>query len=124
MALRRVCVSKAEFWVGTSGWSYKHWRGRFYPEELPTTKWFDHFSEHFRTVELNNSFYRLPKAQTWGKWRKQAPPGFCFAIFQPFPHPHQTAGRLRRAAEAVLRRGCASRRETRPDFVSAAAFLP
>ena len=66
--------------IGCSGWNYKHWRGRFYPEKLPAKRWFEHYSGTFDTVEINNSFYMLPKAETFRKWRDQAPPGFCYAV--------------------------------------------
>ena len=48
--------------VGCSGWQYKHWRGDFYPAVLPQKRWFDHYATVFDTVEINNSFYRLPDA--------------------------------------------------------------
>lgn len=66
--------------VGTSGWVYRHWRGVFYPAELPTARWFAHYASAFRTVEINNTFYRLPPATTFLKWREQAPPGFTYAV--------------------------------------------
>lgn len=66
--------------VGCSGWAYKHWRGLFYPEGLAHSRWFEHYAQEFDTVELNNSFYRLPKPETFAKWRDQAPPGFCYAV--------------------------------------------
>lgn len=66
--------------IGCSGWNYRHWRGAFYPEKLPVKAWFGFYAEQFDTVEINNSFYRLPKAETFGKWRDQAPPGFCYAV--------------------------------------------
>jgi len=66
--------------IGCSGWVYKHWRGFFYPEGLPQKRWFERYAEEFDTVELNNSFYRLPSGDTFEKWRKQAPPGFCYAV--------------------------------------------
>jgi uncharacterized protein YecE (DUF72 family) len=66
--------------VGCSGWVYKHWRGLFYPEGLRQTRWFARYAEEFDTVEINNSFYHLPKPATFEKWRKQAPPGFCYAV--------------------------------------------
>jgi uncharacterized protein YecE (DUF72 family) len=66
--------------VGCSGWNYKHWRGAFYPDKLPVKRWFEHYSATFDTVEINNSFYMLPSADTFGKWRDQAPPGFCYAV--------------------------------------------
>jgi len=66
--------------VGTSGWVYKHWRGPFYPPDLPTRHWFEFYSQHFSTVEVNNSFYRLPSEETWRKWGKSARRGFQFAV--------------------------------------------
>ncbi|MCC7365822.1 MAG: DUF72 domain-containing protein [Dehalococcoidia bacterium] len=69
-----------EIRVGTSGWHYKHWRGDFYPAELPSRAWFEHYAEHFDTVELNNSFYRQPTPAAWDLWRAEAPPGFVFAV--------------------------------------------
>ena len=66
--------------IGCSGWNYRHWRERFYPKGMPARAWFEHYALHFDTVEINNSFYRLPKADTFEKWRDQAPPGFCYAV--------------------------------------------
>ena len=66
--------------IGCSGWNYKHWRERFYPKGLRVRSWFAFYAEHFDTVEINNSFYRLPKPETFAKWRDQAPPGFCYAV--------------------------------------------
>ncbi len=51
----------SELRVGTSGWQYKHWKGRFYPKDLPTAKWLEHYTHTFDTVELNNSFTGNPK---------------------------------------------------------------
>jgi uncharacterized protein YecE (DUF72 family) len=66
--------------VGCSGWNYRHWRGLFYPEGLAMKRWFVHYAQHFDTVEINNSFYRLPAASVFDAWREQAPPGFCYAV--------------------------------------------
>lgn len=66
--------------IGCSGWIYKHWRGLFYPEKLAVKRWFEFYAEEFDTVEINNSFYRLPKPETFEAWRDQAPPGFCYAV--------------------------------------------
>ena len=66
--------------IGCSGWNYKHWRERFYPKGLAARKWFAFYAETFDTVEINNSFYMLPKAETFDKWREQAPPGFRYAV--------------------------------------------
>jgi uncharacterized protein YecE (DUF72 family) len=51
--------------VGTSGYQYEHWRGVFYPRDLPKREWFAYYATHFDTVEINNTFYRLPSAKTF-----------------------------------------------------------
>jgi uncharacterized protein YecE (DUF72 family) len=66
--------------IGTSGWQYDHWRGLFYPAELPKRSWFAHYAERFDTVEVNNTFYRLPSADTFQAWHDQAPSGFLYAV--------------------------------------------
>jgi uncharacterized protein YecE (DUF72 family) len=66
--------------VGCSGWSYKHWVGDFYPAGLPPREWFGHYAASFGTVELNNTFYRLPPAETFAAWGGQAPAGFVYAV--------------------------------------------
>ena len=65
--------------VGTSGWHYAHWKGPFYPEKLPASKMLDFYTRHFDTVELNNTFYRLPVETGLERWRAETPAGFCFA---------------------------------------------
>ena len=59
---------------------YKHWRGLFYPQGLAVKRWFAWYAETFDTVEVNNSVYRLPPPTTFEAWRRQAPPGFCYAV--------------------------------------------
>ena len=66
--------------VGTSGWEYRHWAGSFYPADLPRDRWLEFYAERFDTVELNNSFYRLPEAETFAGWRRRVPDGFSFAV--------------------------------------------
>lgn len=66
--------------VGCSGWSYRDWRGIVYPADVPARAWFSIYAERFRTVEINNTFYRLPEAFTVDAWAAQAPPGFCYAV--------------------------------------------
>jgi uncharacterized protein YecE (DUF72 family) len=66
--------------VGCSGWQYKHWRGDFYPAEVAATRWFEYYAARFDTVEINNSFYRLPEAETFARWRARAPARFLFAV--------------------------------------------
>ncbi len=66
--------------IGTSGWEYEHWRGRFYPADLPRERWLEFYVERFDTVELNASFYRLPAAATFSTWARRVPDGFSFAV--------------------------------------------
>lgn len=69
--------------IGCSGWIYRHWRGLFYPEKLAQHRWFAFYAGTFDTVELNTSFYHLPKPETFTKWRDQAPAGFRYAVKAP-----------------------------------------
>lgn len=66
--------------IGTSGYVYPHWRGRFYPAGLPARAWFEFYAERFDTVELNTTFYRLPTEKGVKGWAEQAPRGFLFAV--------------------------------------------
>ena len=68
------------FWVGTSGWVYPHWKGVFYPANLPAKYWLAFYSSRFRTVEVNNSFYRLPSESTFVSWAQATPQGFLFSV--------------------------------------------
>jgi len=65
--------------IGTSGWHYPHWRGVFYPEKLPTSRWLDYYARHFDTVELNSTFYRLPLETGLDTWRESTTKDFRFA---------------------------------------------
>ncbi len=66
--------------VGTSGWNYRHWRGTFYPGELPQKDWLDYYAAYFDTVEINNSFYHLPELSTIKDWFVTVPAGFIFSV--------------------------------------------
>ncbi len=70
---------RGEAWIGTSGWHYKHWLGPFYPREMRPAQYLEFYARQFRTVELNNSFYRLPTEQAVTDWRTGSPEGFLFA---------------------------------------------
>lgn len=72
--------SSHKIWIGTSGWSYKHWSGTFYPEDVKSRDHFQYYQSHFDTVELNNSFYRLPTAETFSAWRLSVSDDFLFAV--------------------------------------------
>jgi uncharacterized protein YecE (DUF72 family) len=66
--------------IGTSGWSYDHWKGPFYPQDLPSRRMLEHYAATFSSVEINNSFYRLPERRTLRGWAATVPEGFVFAI--------------------------------------------
>jgi uncharacterized protein YecE (DUF72 family) len=67
-------------WIGTSGWQYRHWRGKLYEVGLPTARWFDRYAESFDTVELNVTFYRQPRPKVFEDWARRAPDGFLYAV--------------------------------------------
>jgi len=69
--------------IGCSGYHYRHWRGIFYPEKLPMRRWFEFYSQHFRTLELNVTFYRFPQLSFLENWYAQSPAGFLFAVKAP-----------------------------------------
>ena len=66
--------------IGTSGWSYAHWRRVFYPESMASNRWLTYYMRYFDTVEVNNSFYKLPNESTFVKWRSEVTPDFLFAV--------------------------------------------
>src|SRR5207237_7347324 len=67
--------------IGCSGWNYDHWRnGVFYPRRCPARLWLDYYARHFDTVEVNATFYRLPKRAVVANWVNSSPPGFLFAV--------------------------------------------
>ena len=68
------------FRTGTSGWQYDDWRGRFYPNDVPRARWLEYYAACFDTLEVNNTFYRLPEANTFTDWASRVPDGFEFAI--------------------------------------------
>ncbi|MBV9329262.1 MAG: DUF72 domain-containing protein [Chloroflexi bacterium] len=71
----------AHVWIGTSGWSYKHWEnGKFYPQGTRASEFLPFFATHFATVEINYSYYQLPPRKTFELWRRKAPAGFVFAV--------------------------------------------
>lgn len=66
--------------IGCSGWNYKSWKTRFYPADLPPSRWLAYYASVFDTVEANGTFYRLPEIETFAAWREQTPPGFLMAV--------------------------------------------
>ena len=84
------------------GLEYKHWRGVFYPPAGPVARWFDYYARHFDTVEINNTFYRLPAAETFAAWRGRRRRGFLYAVkasrflthMKKLKDPEEPLGRL------------------------------
>ncbi len=70
----------SKVFIGTSGFMYSHWKGEFYPKDLPQREWFEYYCQHFDSVELNVSFYRLPKKEVFAGWRRKAGKNFVFSI--------------------------------------------
>jgi uncharacterized protein YecE (DUF72 family) len=67
--------------IGCSGWNYQHWRnGVFYPPRLPPRRWLEFYAQHFDTVEVNATFYRLPRESAVANWASESPPGFLFTV--------------------------------------------
>lgn len=83
VAARPVIESPAQHCmvhVGCSGWTYKSWRGRFYPDALPASRWLEHYASGFDCVETNGTFYRLPETRTFAAWAARTPPRFRMAV--------------------------------------------
>ena len=89
-----------QMFSGTSGFSYPAWRGSFYPEKLPTTRMLEHYASQLATVEINNTFYRMPKPETLTGWAALTPPAFRFAPKAPqqITHRQRLAGSADSAA--------------------------
>ncbi len=86
-------------YVGTSGYSYKEWKGTFYPEELSAKRMLHYYGERFRTVEINNTFYRMPQASVLQAWAADVPADFRFVLKAPQRITH--IQRLRDASDSV-----------------------
>lgn len=95
----------APFFVGTSGWTYDHWKGIFYPAGLTRSHWFDFYARRFNSVEINATFYRAFKDQTYQTWKSRAPEGFRYALKVPKTITHR---KLLRDVEADIQAFCHS----------------
>jgi uncharacterized protein YecE (DUF72 family) len=88
-------------YLGTSGWQYSHWKGRFYPPDVKQTSWLEYFAERLQTVEVNNTFYRLPEKKVFTEWARRTPDDFVLAVKMSRFLTHLR--RLREPAEPVER---------------------
>jgi uncharacterized protein YecE (DUF72 family) len=95
--------------VGTSGWQYRHWRGVFYPPDVPQRLWLEYYADRFGTVENDGTFYRLPARETFADWRARTPPEFVMAVkasrylthIKRLKDPVEPVGRLLAAAAGL-----------------------
>jgi uncharacterized protein YecE (DUF72 family) len=74
---------KSKYWIGTSGWRYDEWRGEFYPDVWPKSRWFEYYAQKFPCVEVNATFYRFFKDTTYQKWYDKAPEHFRYVLKAP-----------------------------------------
>ncbi len=81
--MKKNSPSPPVYFIGTSGWTYDHWKGRFYPGDLPKSHWYDYYASQFNSVEINATFYRTFKDQTYQKWKERAPSGFGYVLKAP-----------------------------------------
>ena len=88
-----------KLFVGTSGYSYKEWKGSFYPEDLPDKQMLHYYAERFRTVEINNTFYRMPSESVLKNWAKEVSAGFAFVLKAPQRITHKQ--RLKESEDSV-----------------------
>ena len=80
---------QTQYFIGTSGWNYRQWRGVFYPQDWPQRRWLEYYAHQFPVVELNATFYRRFPDKTYEKWRDQAPEGFRYALKAPRAVSHR-----------------------------------
>lgn len=85
----RTLPSQPLFFVGTSGWTYEHWAGGFYPKGLVRSRWFDYYAGFFSAVEINATFYRAFKDETYLNWKERAPQGFGYVLKAPKTITHR-----------------------------------
>ena len=107
--------------IGTSGYSYTEWKGNFYPEDLPASKMLGYYSERFLTVEINNTFYRIPSEKVVGDWAKGTPEDFVFTLKATRRITHEA--RLRDCAE-LLEVFCARARTLGPKLGTVLFQMP
>src|SRR5688572_18017944 len=86
-------------WIGTSGYSYPEWKGSFYPADLPTARMLSYYAERFPTVEINNTFYRMPTAKALAGWADATPAQFKLTLKAPRRITHDA--RLRDCEDVV-----------------------
>src|SRR4029450_9174784 len=122
-------ASAPRFLVGTSGDNYPEWKGVFYPSDLAASKMLPYYAERFPTVEINYTFYRLPKSQTVNGWGAGTPPRLSLRLTgrttaPPADHPLPAPARRRGPRPLLLQHGAAARAQARAAALPAPAALP
>ena len=114
-----------EIRVGTSGYAYKEWRGSFYPEKLKPALMLGYYSARFSTVEINNTFYKLPERQTLERWAEQVPAGFVFVLkaSQRITHRQRLAPESKETVDYMLETGRALGDKLGPILFQTPPFL-
>jgi uncharacterized protein YecE (DUF72 family) len=114
-----------EIRVGTSGYAYKEWRGSFYPEKFKPALMLGYYSARFSTVEINNTFYKLPERQTLERWAEQVPAGFTFVLkaSQRITHRQRLAPESKETLDYMLETGRALGAKLGPILFQTPPFL-
>jgi uncharacterized protein YecE (DUF72 family) len=114
-----------EIRVGTSGYAYKEWRGSFYPEKFKPALMLGYYSARFSTVEINNTFYKLPERQTLERWAEQVPAGFVFVLkaSQRITHRQRLAPESKETVDYMLDTGAALGDKLGPILFQTPPFL-
>ncbi|UOQ54788.1 DUF72 domain-containing protein [Hymenobacter cellulosivorans] len=107
-------------YIGCSGFSFRDWKGMFYPPDVPPRKWFEYYCTHFNTLELNVTFYRMPELSFFEKLYQQSPPGFRFAVKAPRQVTHYK--KFNAEAEPILAEFYATIREGLQDKLGPVLF--
>jgi uncharacterized protein YecE (DUF72 family) len=113
--------------TGTSGWQYRDWRDRFYPHDLAQNRWLEYYASRFTTVEVNNTFYRLPSSETFAAWAGRVPADFVFAIkasrflthYKRLVEPEEPVDRLLSRAQPLAKQLAVVLLQLPPDMKSA-----
>lgn len=100
-----IGITSTRYFIGTSGWTYDHWQGSFYPPDLAKSRWFDYYASRFNSVEINATYYRKFQNQTYQKWKTRAPQGFGYVLKAPKTITHR---KLLKNAEEDIREFCLS----------------
>ena len=109
VALISLMMNQGRICIGTSGWNYPHWRGAFYPQELPQREWLRYYSDRLQSVEINNTFYQLPERSTMEQWKASVPDSFLFSVkasryithMKKLKDPERSTGRFFRSIEPL-----------------------